>query len=132
MIYLQTLANFIAYFAASIMMCGVFLLLYTWITPYDEAKLIPSGNRAAAISLGGAGIGFVIPLASTIAHSLNLPDMLVWGSVAMIAQLAIYGIARVTLPALAAAIGEDRISVGITLASVSLGVGVLNAACMTF
>lgn len=132
MIYLQTLANFIAYFAASILLSAAFLLLYTWITPYDEAKLIPAGNRAAAISMTGAGLGFVIPLASTIAHSLNLIDMIVWGIVAMVVQLAIYGLARVTQPQLAAAIADDKASVGVVLAGVSLGVGVLNAACMTF
>jgi putative membrane protein len=58
--------------------------------------------------------------------------MLVWGVVAMIVQLAIYALARITQPQLATAITEDRVSVAIVLAGVSLGVGVLNAACMTF
>ena len=131
-IYLETLANFIAYFAASLALGAAFLVLYTWITPYREAALIPAGNRAAAISMTGAGLGFVVPLASTIAHSLNLLDMVVWGVVAMVVQLAIYGVARVVVPQFAAAISEDRVSVAIVLAGVSLGIGVLNAACMTF
>ena len=102
-IYLQTIGNFVAYFIASLALSAIFLGLYTWITPYREAALIHAGNRAAAVSLTGAGIGFVIPLASTIAHSLNLVDMLVWGVVAMIVQLALYGIARLTQPQLATA-----------------------------
>jgi uncharacterized membrane protein YjfL (UPF0719 family) len=31
-----------------------------------------------------------------------------------------------------AAINEDRMSVGIALAALSIGVGILNAACMTY
>ncbi len=131
-IYLETLASFGAYFATSLALTAVFLLLYTWVTPYREAALIAAGNRAAAISLSGAGLGFVLPLASAIAHSVDLLDMAMWGVVALIAQLLVYALARLLAPQLVAAINDDRVSVAIALAALSIGVGMLNAACMTF
>lgn len=39
---------------------------YIFITPYREIALIREGNAAAAAGLGGAILGFVLPLASTI------------------------------------------------------------------
>jgi putative membrane protein len=131
-IYLNTLPSFLGYFAGSLALSAAFLALYSWITPYHEMTLIRAGNRAAAISLTGAGLGFVIPLVSTIANSLNFVDMVVWGIVAMIVQLALYAAARFALPQLADDIGHDRVSVAIALSGLSLGVGLLNAACMTF
>ena len=131
-VYLASLTSFALYFVASVGLGGAFMLVYTWITPYAEAKLIADGNRAAAISLVGAGLGFVIPLASAIAHSLDIIDMVLWGVVAMTVQLALYLLVRVAVPGLVAAINADRGSVAIALAGLSLGVGLLNAACMTF
>ena len=131
-VYLETLANFGAYFATSLVLTAAFLLLYTWVTPYREAALIATGNRAAAITLGGAGLGFVLPLASAIAHSVDLLDMVMWGVVALIVQLLVYALARLLAPQLVPAINDDRVSVAIALAALSIGVGMLNAACMTF
>jgi putative membrane protein len=130
--YLDTLSSFATYFGTSLALTAVFLLLYTWITPYREMALIGTGNRAAAIGLGGAGLGFVLPLASAIAHSVSLLDMVMWGVVAMVVQLLVFAFARVLGPQLVAAITEDRMSVGIALAALSIGVGILNAACMTY
>ncbi len=130
--YLDTLASFGTYFGTSLALTAVFMLLYMWITPHREAALIGAGNRAAAISLGGAGLGFVLPLASAIAHSVSLLDMVMWGVVAMVVQLLVFAFARVLAPQLVAAINEDRMSVAIALAALSIGVGILNAACMTY
>ena len=130
--YLDTLASFATYFGTSLALSAVFLLLYTWITPYREAALIGTGNRSAAVSLGGAGLGFVLPLASAIANSVSLLDMVMWGVVAMVVQLLVFAFARVLGPQLVAAINEDRMAVAIALAALSIGVGILNAACMTY
>ena len=47
---LSTLPDFLAYFALAIVMTGVFVVVYLWITPYDELKLIRNNDEAAAIS----------------------------------------------------------------------------------
>lgn len=130
--YLATLPNFLLYFAASLALTAAFLLIYTRVTPYREWALIRAGNNAAAVSLSGAGLGFVLPLASTIAHSVSWLDMVVWGVVAMVVQLATYLLARVLKPELNAAIAEGRTAPAISLAAMSVGVGILNAACLSW
>jgi putative membrane protein len=130
--YLVTLPNFALYFACALALTAGFLVVYTVITPHREWRLIRAGNVAASVSLGGALIGFVIPLASTIAHSVSLIDMLVWGSVAMVVQLLVFGAVRLAKPDLAELIEADRAAAATFLASVSVAVGILNAACMTY
>ena len=85
---LATLPNFLIYFVASLILTALFLLIYTRVTPYREWALIRAGNNAAAVSLSGAAIGFILPLASAITHSVSWLDMVVWSVVAMIVQLA--------------------------------------------
>jgi putative membrane protein len=130
--YLATLPNFLLYFVASIALTTLFLLIYTRVTPYREWALIRAGNNAAAISLSGAAFGFILPLASTIVHSVSWLDMVVWGAVAMIIQLATYMVARLLKPEMNAAIAEGRTAPAVSLAAMSVGVGILNAACLTW
>ena len=53
------------YFALALIVAMLFVVIYIWITPYHEFALIRDGNAAAAISLGGALVGFSLPLASS-------------------------------------------------------------------
>ena len=131
-IYLTTLPNFLAYFAASLALTVIFILVYTWVTPYREFALIRAGNNAAAISLSGATLGFVLPLASTIVNSINWLDMAVWGVVALLVQLGVYVVARLIKPQLNVDIAAGRTASAVSLAAMSVCVGILNAACMTW
>jgi putative membrane protein len=130
--YLATLPNFLIYFAASLALTAVFLLVYTRVTPYREWALIRAGNNAAAVSLSGAALGFILPLASTITHSVSWLDMVVWAVVAMIVQLATYLLARLLKPELPEAIAAGTTAPAISLAAMSVGVGILNAACLSW
>ncbi|MDF4871655.1 DUF350 domain-containing protein, partial [Vibrio parahaemolyticus] len=57
----------------------------------------------------------------------------VWGVVAMLAQIIAFAIVRfILLPKVAERIEKDELPAGIVLAAVSVSVGVLNAACMTY
>ena len=51
----------------------IFKAVYQWITPHNKGALIREGNTAAAIMLGGALIGYVIPLASALTQTHSLP-----------------------------------------------------------
>lgn len=119
------------YFLVSIVLMVVFVALYTAVTPHRELPLIRAGNTAAAISLGGAVIGYSLPLAYAVAQSGNLADMLIWSAVALIAQLVAYGITRLLLPTLPADVDAGKIAPAIFLAALSIAMGVLNAAAMT-
>ncbi|MEI2770484.1 MAG: DUF350 domain-containing protein [Candidatus Competibacter sp.] len=129
---LAGLPAFLSYFAAAIGLLALFLLIYVFMTPYREITLIRQGNTAAAASLSGAILGFVLPLTSAIAHSVGLADMAIWGLVALIIQLLVYLAARLLLPDLARDVPAGKVATGVFLGALSLAIGMLNAACMTY
>lgn len=129
---LTALPNFFAYLGAALALTVAFSLIYTLVTPHSEWKLLRNGNLSAAVAFGGALLGFVIPLASAIAHSVSLLDMVVWGAVALVVQLVAFFVARLLLPALPRQIEEDRRAAAAFSASLFLTVGILNAACMVW
>ena len=130
--FLATLPNFLAYLGAAAVLLAAFVAIYLFVTPYDEIKLIRENNLAAAVSLSGAVLGFAMPIANVIAHSDTLLDLAVWGVVAGIVQLLAWGVARVALPQLAEDIAAGRAAPATFVAALSLTVGLINAACMTY
>jgi putative membrane protein len=130
--YLGGLPAFAAYFASAVILLALFVAIYVKTTPYPELTLIREGNVAAAISLSGAMIGFVLPVASSIEHSVSLLDMLLWSVVALVVQLIAYALVRLVLPHLAQKIGQGDIASGVFLAGTSITLGLLNAAAMTY
>jgi len=124
------LPAFASFFATGIVLLGVFFALYVLITPYNELQLIRAGNEAAAVSLGGAVIGFALPLAVSVAVSHNLYAMIGWGVVAGIVQLLVFAVARIALPRINESIPQGRMASGIFLALLSIAVGILNAGCI--
>ncbi|MFZ5721543.1 MAG: DUF350 domain-containing protein [Pseudomonadota bacterium] len=110
----------------------VFKAIYRWITPHDEGALIRAGNSAAAVALGGALIGYVIPLASALANTHSLPEFVAWAILAGVIQIVTFWVVRrVALPDVSARIERGEMSTALYLLSISLAVGILNAACMT-
>lgn len=132
MLSLQGIGSFLIYFAAAVVAEAVFIILYMAVTPHHEAALIRAGNTAAAVSLGGAVLGFTLPLASAIANSVSLLDMAVWSAVALVVQLSVFLLASLFLRGLSRRIEEGNLAAGVTLAVGSLAIGVLNAASMTY
>jgi putative membrane protein len=126
------LPGFGIYFVMAVVLLVLFSLIYARITPYREFALISRGNLAAAWSFSGALLGFAIPLASAISHSVGLIDMVVWGIVALIVQLLAFTVVRRIFPAIVSDIPENHVAQGVFLGVVSLVTGVLNAACMTY
>lgn len=129
---LATLPDFLAYLGSALVLTAVFSVLYTAITPHSEWKLLRAGNLSASLAFGGAMLGFVIPLASAISHSVSLLDMVVWGAVALVVQLVAFFGARLLLPGLPAKIEADQRGPASFAAVLFLAVGVLNAACMVW
>jgi putative membrane protein len=130
--FLATLPNFLAYLGTAIALLAVFVTIYLYVTPYDEIALIRNNNPAAAISLSGALLGFAMPIANVIAHSDTVLDLLFWGVVAGVVQLTAWGVARVALPKLAEDIATGRTAPATFVAALSITIGLLNAACMTY
>ena len=129
---LQGLGDFAVYFGAALAAEAIFVVLYMAMTPHREAALIVAGNTAAAVSLGGAVLGFTLPLASAIANSVSLLDMAVWSVVALVVQLAVFRLVDLMLRGMSRRIEDGNLAAGLTLAVASLAIGVLNAASMTY
>jgi putative membrane protein len=127
---ISNLPAFASFFVTAIVLMLVFLAIYVWITPYNELALIRAGNEAAAISLGGAVIGFALPIAVSVAVSHNLYAMIGWGVVASVVQMLAFIAARLALPRLNESIPQGKLASGILLASLAIGVGILNAGCI--
>ncbi|MBX3501025.1 MAG: DUF350 domain-containing protein [Alphaproteobacteria bacterium] len=129
---LKALPHFIGYFSLAVVLLGLFLTIYIWVTPYSELDLIRNGNLAAGLSLGGALLGFCLPLASTIAHSVSIPDVAMWALIAMLLQIGVHFLSRVIIKDMVRLIESGMVSVGATACCLSLGFGILNAACLTY
>ncbi|MDC0602559.1 DUF350 domain-containing protein [Aliiglaciecola sp.] len=131
---LSGLSNFALYFGISIVLLFVFKIAYALVTPHDEWKLVKDDrNTAAAVGFGGAIVGFCIALAGAVSNSESLIDFAIWGLVALIAQVLAFLLLRYSfMPKIAERIDNQEVSAGIMLASMSIGVGLLNAACMSY
>ena len=129
---LATLPAFLGYFACTLGLLAVFLGVYTALTPYAEWALIRAGNTAAAVALAGAALGFCLPLASAVAHSVGLLDMLAWAVVAGVVQVGTLLGLRWGFGNLWAAIEHGEMAAAVAVAAGSLAVGLLNAACLTY
>jgi putative membrane protein len=129
---LQGLDEFLVYFAMCIGFVAAFLAIYVHITPYREFALIREGNSAAAASLSGTLVGFVLPLAAAVEHSVNAYDLAIWATIALVVQLLVYLATRMLLPDLARDIPAGKVASGVFLGAMSVSAGILNAASMSY
>lgn len=130
--YASGFPAFIIYFVIGLLLLGLFVAIYIRITPYHEIQLIREGNVAAALGLSGSMLGFTIPLAHAIAQSVSIPDMLIWGGIALAMQILVYVFVRLMIPSIAVDIPAGKSAQGAFLGALSLATGILNAACMTY
>ncbi len=124
--------DFLVYLAVSLVLLALFIAMYIRVTPYREMALIREGNMAASFSLSGSLLGFVIPLAAAVRYSVSLVDMAIWGLVALLVQLAAFVCVKMVIPTITRDIPAGNGAQGFFLGSLSLGAGILSAACMSF
>ena len=96
------------YVVVGFALAALFLWIYVLITPWREFALIRAGNSAASTALVGALLGFSLPLANTIAHSVSLTDVVLWALVALIVQVIVHIGLRLMLPGLKQAIEANQ------------------------
>lgn len=130
--YIDTLPAFLTYFATSILLMAAFLAIYVRVTPYHEFALIKEGNPAPAITLGGSLIGFVLPLCAVIKASVSIPDLLIWGGIALVVQVLAFWVINRSFPSVSQHVQQGEVSSAILLAVLTVAVGLINAACMTY
>ncbi|MDB5620087.1 DUF350 domain-containing protein [Tardiphaga sp.] len=132
---LQSLAGlpaFLVYFCTGTIAVMLYLFVYMRITPHDEFALIRNDVTSASVALGLSLLGFVLPVASAIVHSANVPDCLIWSVIALIVQVAVYYVVKIPVPNLSERIAQGEMAPAIWLGLASLAAGVLNAASMVY
>lgn len=129
---LAGLPGFVLYFGASLVFLALFCGLYARVTPYAEFRMVRQGKLAPAVSLSGAVLGFVFPLASAVSHSVGLLDMLLWSVVALVVQISVFLLVQKLVPDLSEQMNQDRLGPAVLLATLAVSVGLINAACMTY
>lgn len=127
----SALAFLIAFVVAG-MFTVAFKVIYQIVTPYNEGKLIREGNVAAALALAGALLGYVLPLASALSNTVSLVEFCAWATLSGIIQIAAFTLIRaLVIKDLTDRMERGELAAGVYLFSISLAVGILNAACMT-
>jgi putative membrane protein len=126
------LPSFLLFMASGIVLVALFVVIYIRVTPHAEMALIRQGNASAAVSFGGAVIGFVIPLAQAISQSTNLLDLGIWALIALVVQLVIFWISSALLGGASKKIETNTMAAAFFLAFMAVAGGMLNAASMTF
>ena len=124
--------DFLIYLGVSLALLYLFVWVYIRVTPYREMTLIRAGNMAAAFSLTGAILGFIVPLSAAVRYSVNIVDMVIWGVIALVVQIVAFVVVKMLVPSVAKDIEAGNGAQGFFLGTASLAVGLLNAACMSY
>ncbi len=117
-------------FAVTLALLGVGIACYTVLTPFDEWRLMRDGNLAAGTVIAGTLVALAIPLAATLASSWVVLDILLWGVVALLIQLATFVAATVAIRGLRAMIEAGNVAAALALVGIQIAVALLNAGAM--
>lgn len=128
---MPAILNYLIHLLLAAMLLAVFFAAYTRMTPYNEVLLIRQGNQAAALSLGGALIGFSITVGSALMHTLNYQQFFAWAFGAMIVQMLAYAITTRVLNMAKDQIEGNNTAFGGLLGAIAIAIGVINGACIS-
>jgi putative membrane protein len=126
--------NFVTYFGVALILLVVGLVVMELTTKNKEYKLIAEGNKAASYLLGGRVLALSIVLYSALANAISLLDLVIWGSIAVVAQIIVFYLAELLTPNfnVVKAIDDNNEAVGIFLMLLSIAIGVVIAGSITY
>jgi len=67
-----------------------------------------------------------------VVYAVTVIDLVIWGLIAMIVQIAVYVMVRLIIPNLSQRIAAGEMAAALFLGAISLAAGILNASAMTF
>ena len=117
-------------FAATLVLLAVGVFCYRLITPFNERRLVAEGNVAGGVVYAGSLVALAIPLAATLAASVVLLDVVLWGVVALILQLVAFGVASLLLRDLRRKIEDGNVAAALALVGIQIAIALLNAGAM--
>ncbi|TXL70448.1 DUF350 domain-containing protein [Vineibacter terrae] len=127
---IKALPVFLLHLGVTLAILVLGVLVYMWVTPHHEARLMRQGNVAAATTFGAAVLGLALPLAICLARSVNVADIVVWGIVALVVQLATFFVMEFVFKDLGRRIENGDMAAAVALGSTMLGVAAINAAAI--
>jgi putative membrane protein len=127
----EALQNFVIFLGASLLVMVIWVKLFVMTTPYDDIWLIlEDKNEAAAIILMGGILGLLLPVASTVIHSKDFMEFIVWSGISAAIQLLLtwllskfYNITKI--------VTNRNKAAALYVLSIYLVVGVMNAASLS-
>ena len=128
---MPAILNYLIHLLLAAVLLAVFFVVYTRTTPANEVLLIRQGNQAAALSLGGALIGFSITVGSALMHTANYQEFFAWAFGAMLVQVLAYAITTRVLNMAKDQIEANNSAFGGLLGAISISIGVINGACIS-
>lgn len=135
LITVEAFGSFLAHFGVGVLLMMLGLTVFAFTTKFSEVKLIKEGNIAVALKLWGKAIGLGIVIYTVWAGSVNLLDAFIWGLVGIATQVIAYWIVEYGLTPntnLAEEVEKGNLAVGFSLFSISIVVGLLVAASLTY
>ncbi|SEN46688.1 DUF350 domain-containing protein [Lihuaxuella thermophila] len=140
----EAILNFLTYLGVTIPLIIFGYVVFLFATPYKEYQLIRDGAdttdpakinaaQAAAHDLGGKLLGLAIVIASAIFNSVNIADLMIWGAVGILAQVAVFYLFNWLAPfSVISEIPKGNVSVAIFSSRLSVATGLLMAALISY
>lgn len=128
---MPAILNYLVHLILAAALLIAFFIIYTRVTPYNEVLLIRQGNQAAALSLGGALLGFSATIASSLMHTADYQQFFAWAFGAMVVQLLAYVVTTRLLRMSKDQIESNNSAFGGLLGAIALSIGAINAACIS-
>ena len=129
--FMTGLPVLLLHYLVTLTMLAIGVTIYLWMTPYKELALIRGGNIAAAVSLGATIISLAMPLAFSMAVSVGVWDIVLWGLVTLVIVLVVYRVIDFLMKDLPRRIELGELGPAILLAAVKLGVSIITAAAVS-
>lgn len=132
--FMELFTSTISYIGVALFLLLIGIILFEVTTKNKEFELIKNGNKAAVYAFGGRILGLGIVLYSSISNSVNILDMVTWGSVAIVIQIIVFYLAEWMTPKfnVTKAIDEDNQAVGLFLLFLSVSIGLIIAGSLTY
>jgi len=126
--FVEAFPRFLIWSASAGVLLIIASTIYVLLTPWKEFALVQRGNTAAGLALGGAIAGLAVPIGSTLASSVSLFDLCIWGVVALLLQLIVYRLVDLLLRNIPARIENDEVGAAIVLVAAKLSSALILAA----
>ncbi len=126
----QGLPVLIGQLAATLALLGIGMACYMAITPFNEWRLMREGNVAAGVVIAGTLVALAMPLAATLATSVLVLDIVLWGLVSLIIQLITFMAATALMRGLRGMIEAGNVAAALVLVGIQVAVALLNAGAM--